>query len=204
MKKKNFSVIGKPLRKIDAMAKCAGETVFADDLNLPRTIYAKLLRSPHPHARVLGINAARALKLEGVYAVLTGEDLPEKFGIMPSTQDEEALVTDKARYAGDPVAAVAAATESLAEKALGFIDVDYEVLKPIHDRRSARFDRGEPAHSYLEPPCQYSKSSLLRIRRRRRRVCQLGLYPRRHFFLPRQYPSADGTVCRGRFLRSRR
>ena len=131
MKKKTFSVIGKPLRKIDAMAKCAGETIFADDLNLPRTIYAKLLRSPHPHARVLGINAARALKLAGVYAVLTGEDLPEKFGIMPSTQDEEALAIDKVRYAGDPVAAVAAATESLAEKALGYIDVDYEVLKPI-------------------------------------------------------------------------
>ena len=162
MKKKTFSVIGKPLRKIDAMAKCAGETVFADDLNLPRTIYAKLLRSPHPHARVLGINAARALKLEGVFAVITGEDLPEKFGIMPSTQDEEALVTDKARYAGDPVAAVAAATESLAEKALGLIDVEYEVLKAdSHHRRSARFDRGEPAHSYLEPPCQYSKSSVL-------------------------------------------
>ena len=118
MKKKSFSVIGKPLRKIDAMAKCAGETVYADDLNLPRTIYAKLLRSPHPHARVLGINAARALKLDGVFAVITGEDLPEKFGIMPSTQDEETLVTDKVRYVGDPVAAVAAASESLAEKAL--------------------------------------------------------------------------------------
>ena len=61
MKKKNFSVIGKPLRKIDAMAKCAGETVFADDLNLPRMTYAKLLRSPHPHARLLGIDATRAL-----------------------------------------------------------------------------------------------------------------------------------------------
>ena len=124
-------MIGKPLRKIDAMAKCAGETVYADDLNLPRTIYAKLLRSPHPHARVLGINAARALKLEGVFAVITGEDLPEKFGIMPSTQDEETLVTDKVRYVGDPVAAVAAASESLAETALSCIDVDYEVLKPI-------------------------------------------------------------------------
>ncbi|HSK29698.1 MAG TPA: aldehyde oxidase, partial [Candidatus Limnocylindria bacterium] len=131
MKKKNLTVIGKPLRKIDAMAKCAGETVYADDLNLPRMIYAKLLHSPHPHARVLGINAARALNLEGVCAVLTGDDLPEKFGIMPSTQDEEALVTDKVRYAGDPVAAVAAASESLAEKALGLIDVEYEVLKPI-------------------------------------------------------------------------
>src|SRR4030095_1051326 len=89
MKKKNLSVIGKPLRKIDAMAKCAGETVFADDLNLPRMTYAKLLRSPHPHARVLSIDAARALKLDGVFAVITGQDLPEKFGIMPSTQDEE-------------------------------------------------------------------------------------------------------------------
>src|SRR6266478_1305659 len=131
MKKKTLSVIGKPLRKIDAMAKCAGETIYADDLNLPRTIYAKLLRSPHPHARVLGINASRALELDGVFAVLTGQDLPEKFGIMPSTQDEEALVIDKVRYVGDPVAAVAAATESLAETALGAIDVEYEVLKPI-------------------------------------------------------------------------
>lgn len=131
MKKKNLSIIGKPLRKIDAMAKCAGETVYADDLNLPRTIYAKLLRSPYPHARVLGIDVSPALKLEGVYAVITGEDLPEKFGILPSTQDEEALVTDKTRYVGDPVAAVAAATESLAEQALRHIRVDYEVLKPV-------------------------------------------------------------------------
>ncbi|PYV08728.1 MAG: aldehyde oxidase, partial [Acidobacteria bacterium] len=131
MRKKSFSVIGKPLPKVDAMAKCAGETVYADDLNLPRTIYAKLLRSPHPHARVLGVHPERALELEGVYAVITGKDLPEKFGIMPSTQDEEALVVDKVRYVGDPVAAVAAASESLAEKALGTIDVEYEVLKPI-------------------------------------------------------------------------
>ncbi len=130
-RKKTLSVIGKPLRKVDAMAKCAGETVYADDLNLPRMIYAKLLRSPHPHARVLGVNAARALKLDGVYAAITGEDLPQKFGIMPSTEDEEALAVDKVRYAGDPVAAVAAISESLAEKALGYIDVEYEVLKPI-------------------------------------------------------------------------
>src|SRR5687768_15262288 len=106
MKKKNFSVIGKPLPKIDAMAKCAGETVYADDLNLPRTIYAKLLHSPHPHARIRAIYTDRAEQLEGVYAVITGKDLPEKFGIMPSTQDEEALAIDKVRYAGDPVAAV--------------------------------------------------------------------------------------------------
>ena len=131
MKKKKLSVIGKPLRKVDAMAKCAGDTVYADDLDLPRMIHAKLLRSPHPHARILSINAARALQLEGVFAVITGEEMPEKFGIMPSTQDEEALAIDKVRFVGDPVAGVAATTESLAEKALGHIDVEYEVLKPI-------------------------------------------------------------------------
>jgi 4-hydroxybenzoyl-CoA reductase alpha subunit len=131
MKKKNLSVIGKPLRKVDAMAKCAGETVYADDLNLPRTIHAKLLRSPHPHARVLSINPARALALEGVIAVITGEEMPEKFGIMPSTQDEEALAIEKVRFVGDPVAAVAATTEAVAEKALGYISVEYQVLKPI-------------------------------------------------------------------------
>jgi 4-hydroxybenzoyl-CoA reductase alpha subunit len=131
MKKKNLSVIGKPLRKVDAMAKCAGETVYADDLNLPRTIHAKLLRSPHPHARVLSIDTTRARKLEGVIAVITGEEMPEKFGIMPSTQDEEALAIEKVRFVGDPVAAVAATTEAVAEKALGYIDVEYLVLKPI-------------------------------------------------------------------------
>src|ERR1700752_2722686 len=150
MKKKTLSVIGKPLRKIDAMAKCAGETIFPDDLNLPRMIYAKLLRSPHPHARVLGINTARALKLDGVFAVITGEEMPEKFGIMPSTQDEEALATDKARYVGDPVAAVAAASESLAEKALEYIDVDYEVLKPILsiEQALAATDESERIHTW--------------------------------------------------------
>jgi 4-hydroxybenzoyl-CoA reductase alpha subunit len=131
VKKKSFSVIGKPLPKIDAMAKCAGETIFADDLNLPRMAYAKLLRSPHPHARIVGIHPERALALEGIYAVVTGKEMPEKFGIMPSTQDEEALAVEKVRYVGDPVAAVAAVSEAVAEKALGLIDVEYEVLKPI-------------------------------------------------------------------------
>src|SRR5262249_15062553 len=131
MTRKKLSVIGKPLRKIDAMAKCAGETVYADDLNLPRTIYAKLLRSPYPHARVLGINGARALQLDGVFAASTGEDLPAKFRIMPSSHDEETLVTEKVLYVGDPVPAVAAVSETREEKALGYIDLDYEVLKPI-------------------------------------------------------------------------
>ena len=131
MKPKTFSVIGKPLPKIDALAKCVGDTRYADDIELPRMLYGKLLRSPYPHARIKAVRTERAAKLDGVYAVLTGADLPEKFGIMPSSQDEEAMAVEKVRYAGDPVAAVAAVSESVAEEALRLIEVDYEPLKPI-------------------------------------------------------------------------
>ncbi len=131
MNQKGFSVIGKPLRKVDAVAKCAGETRYADDIELPRMLFAKLLRSPHPHANIRGIYINKAEALDGVYGIITGVDLPEKFGILPSTQDEEAMVTEKVRYVGDPVAAVAASSEAIAEQALGLIEVDYEVLPPI-------------------------------------------------------------------------
>jgi 4-hydroxybenzoyl-CoA reductase alpha subunit len=131
MNKRNFSVIGKPLPKVDAMGKCTGETRYANDFELPRMSYGKLLRSPHPHARVRAIRPERALLVEGVYGVITGADLPQKFGILPATEDEEALAVEKVRYVGDPVAAVAAASETIAERALQLIDVEYEVLKPI-------------------------------------------------------------------------
>ena len=81
---KRFSVIGKSLPKIDAWAKVTGDTKFADDLSLPRMAFGKLLRSPHPHARITRIDTARAAALPGVYAVITGRDLPRvKFGILP-------------------------------------------------------------------------------------------------------------------------
>ncbi|HWO41328.1 MAG TPA: molybdopterin cofactor-binding domain-containing protein, partial [Candidatus Eisenbacteria bacterium] len=150
MKKKNFSVIGKPLEKIDALAKCAGATVYADDLHLPQMLYAKLLRSPHAHARIRAIHTERAERLTGVYAVITGKDLPVRFGIMPSTQDEEALALDKVRYVGDPVAAVVAATEALADRALAAIDVEYEVLKPVLsiEEALASAEASERIHSW--------------------------------------------------------
>jgi len=148
VKERKFSVIGKPLPKIDAMAKCAGETLYADDLFFSRMIYAKLLRSPHPHARLRSISTERAAGLDGVYAVITGKDLPEKFGIMPSTQDEEALAVEKVRYVGDPVAAVAALTETLAEKALELIDVDYEILKPVLTIEEALTEVENRIHSW--------------------------------------------------------
>src|SRR5713226_5383759 len=106
--KRSYHVIGKPLPKVDAYGKVTGRALYADDIMLPRMLYGRLLRSPHAHARILSIDVRRALELPGVVAILTGEDLPEKFGILPSSQDEYALAIDNVRYVGDPVAAVAA------------------------------------------------------------------------------------------------
>jgi 4-hydroxybenzoyl-CoA reductase subunit alpha len=126
-----FSVIGKPLPKIDAAGKVTGATRYADDLSLPRMLFGRVLRSPHPHAAIRSIDVSEAALLEGVHAVLTGSDLPVKFGIMPTSQDEEALAISKVRYVGDPVAAVAAASEAIAEHALKLIAVEYEPLAPV-------------------------------------------------------------------------
>ncbi|PYM95444.1 MAG: aldehyde oxidase [Candidatus Rokuibacteriota bacterium] len=127
MTKNDFAVVGQPLPKVDAWAKVVGETRYADDFFLPRMAYAKLLRSSHAHARIRAIDTARARAVPGVYAVVTGADLPPvKFGILPVSQDEEALCTDKVRMVGDPIAAVAAVDEETAEQACRLIDVTYE------------------------------------------------------------------------------
>ncbi|HEY7539747.1 MAG TPA: molybdopterin cofactor-binding domain-containing protein [Methylomirabilota bacterium] len=132
MTKNEFAVIGRPLPKVDAWAKVVGETKYADDLFLPRMAYAKLLRSSHAHARIASIDTARARALPGVFAVVTAADLPRvKFGILPVSQDEEALCTDKVRMVGDPVAAVAAVDEETAEQACRLIQVDYEPLPAL-------------------------------------------------------------------------
>ncbi len=73
-----FTIVGKPLTKPDAFAKVSGQTKFADDLALPRMLYGRILRSPHPHARLLHVDTDRARALPGVLAVLTGDDLPVK------------------------------------------------------------------------------------------------------------------------------
>src|SRR5260370_17834165 len=89
--------------------------------------YGKLLRSPHPHALIRRIDTGRARALPGVYGVLTGLDLPRvKFGILPVSQDEEALCTEKVRVVGDAVAAVAAVDEETAERATHPIDAEYQ------------------------------------------------------------------------------
>src|ERR1044072_8643214 len=124
-------VVGKPFRKVDARAKCTGQTRFADDIVLPRVLFAKLLRTPAPHALIKSIDVTRALNLPGVVAIITGKDLPIPYGILPVSQDEHTLSINKVRFIGDPVAAIAAVDEDTAFEATDLIDVEYERLKPV-------------------------------------------------------------------------
>ncbi len=128
---KPLKVVGKPFRKVDARQKCTGQTKFADDIVLPRMLFAKILRSPEPHAIIKNIDASKALALPGVYAVITGKDLPLPYGILPVSQDEHTLCIERVRFIGDPVAAVAAIDEDTAFDAMNLIEVEYEKLNTI-------------------------------------------------------------------------
>jgi len=153
MSKEAFTVVGQPLPKIDAWGKVTGETRYADDLVLPRMAYGKLLRSAHAHARIVSIDTTRARALPGVLAVITGHDLPRvKFGILPVSQDEEALCTDKVRMVGDAVAAVAAVDEETAEAATRLIDVRYEPLPALMSIHESLAHPEVRIHEYGDGP----------------------------------------------------
>src|ERR1700730_13696396 len=133
----DLRVIGLPRRRVDARAKVTGQTRFADDISLPRMAHCKLLRSPHPHARIRSIDTSRAAVPPGVYLVLTGKDVPIEYGILPVSQDEQALCLDHVRHVCDPVAAVIAREELTAFEAIDLIQVDYELLPTISDPEDA-------------------------------------------------------------------
>jgi len=161
VKKGRFSIVGQSLPKIDAWAKVAGETKYADDLLLPRMAHGKLLRSPHAHALITRIDASRARSLPGVYAVITGQDLPRvKFGILPVSQDEEALCVEKVRMVGDAVAAVAAVDEETAERATELIEVDYERLRALMSIEESLAHQDVRIHEYGDGPNVHKAVSL--------------------------------------------
>src|SRR5438477_10730724 len=124
-----MNIIGVPRRRVDARAKVTGQTKFADDLMLPRTVHCKLLRAAVPHARIVRIDVSRAVAHPGVHLVLTGRDFPIPYGILPVSQDEHALAIDRVRFVGDPVGAIVARDELTAFEALDLIDVENEPLK---------------------------------------------------------------------------
>jgi 4-hydroxybenzoyl-CoA reductase subunit alpha len=148
----DLRVVGKPLPRVDAVGKLTGATAYADDIELPGTLFVKILRSPHPHARVLSVDTSSASSMTGVSAVITGHDLTTKYGIMPTTEDELALEHEKVRFVGDPVAAVAAVDEETALAACRAIRVQYQLLETIESIEQALLaPADEPIHDYAGP-----------------------------------------------------
>src|SRR5437763_14467693 len=129
----DFSVSGKRIALVDSAGKSTGQGKYTDDLSLPGMLIGKILHSPYPHAIIRKIDASRAEALEGVVAVVTGPDAPNKYGILPVGHDETALAVDKVRYVGDNVASVVAISEGIAEQALELINVEYEMLPAWFD-----------------------------------------------------------------------
>ncbi|HEY2987611.1 MAG TPA: xanthine dehydrogenase family protein molybdopterin-binding subunit, partial [Candidatus Binatia bacterium] len=120
---------GTSARRLDGVEKVTGGALYTGDVTLPGMGFAKILRSPVPHARITRIDARKAESMPGVFAALTRDDLKPlnyKFGAIH--KDQSIVATDKVRYAGDPVAAVLAVDELTAEEALNLIDVEYEDL----------------------------------------------------------------------------
>ncbi len=157
---KDFNIIGKPFRKVDARAKCVGQTKFADDIVLPRMLFCKILRSHLPHALIKSVDVSKALALPGVFAVVTGKDFPIPYGILPVSQDEHALCIDKVRFIGDPVAAVAAIDEDVAFDAMNLIEVEYEPLNTISTIEEAVLIDEPRIHDYGDSGNIHKKVSL--------------------------------------------
>ncbi len=156
----SLNVVGKPFRKVDARAKCTGQTKFADDIVLPRMLFCKMLRSHLPHALIKNIDVSKARALPGVIAVITGKDLPISYGILPVSQDELALCIDKVRFIGDPVAAVAAIDEDVAFDAINLIEVEYEPLNTISSIEEAILIDDPLVHEYGDDGNVHKKVSL--------------------------------------------
>jgi len=154
MSHKKYTVINTPVHNIDGVAKVTGRATYAFDVTLPGMLYGKILRSPHPHARVVSIDTSKAEQFPGVRGVVTGKDtLGIKQGIWRRYEelcDEQILPLEKVRYIGEPVAAVAAITEEIAEKALDLIDVEYEVLPAVYEPLEAIKKEAPTIHEGVE------------------------------------------------------
>lgn len=131
-----YRLVGRQVANISSFDKVTGRAQYVADLKLPWMLEAKILRSPHPHARILHIDLERARRLPGVRAIITARDLPRvELGLQ--IKDQLPLALDVVRYIGDEVAAVAAEDKDIAEEAIGLISVEYEELEAVCDPRQA-------------------------------------------------------------------
>src|SRR5262245_992021 len=128
----DFKIIGTSVPRGEGSDKVSGRTVYGADVKLPGLLWAKILRSPHPHARIRRVDVSKAEKIPGVRAIISGADVKDHF-VGKQIRDLPVLCWDRVRFVGDRVAAVAAETVDAAEEAIQLIDVDYETLPAVFD-----------------------------------------------------------------------
>ena len=150
----SFSVLGKDTPRQDGIAKVNGREKYASDLKLPNMMYARVLKSPHPHAKVKSIDVS-AIRDENTVTITPKEipDIlfcPRLVSTPDSTYKDWKVLTDKPRYVGEPIAAVAAESEEEAQFALESIRVDYELLPAVYDALESMEKELEPIHDYIE------------------------------------------------------
>src|SRR5512142_2228888 len=121
--------VGQPIERVDGVEKVTGAALYTADLKFPRMLHACIVRSPHAHARVLDVRLDKAARLPGVRAVASGRQYPLYTGIY--LKDQTVFATDRVRFVGDPVAAVAADTPDAAREAAAAVEVEYEMLPPV-------------------------------------------------------------------------
>jgi len=156
--------VGKSIRRVEDPRFLRGRGGYVADLVLPGMLHAAVLRSPHPHARIVSIDTSRAEAAPGVHAVVTGaqaaeltDPLPD-FGPNPAAHTWRCLAVDKVRYVGEGVAVVVADDRYLAEDALELIDVEYEPLPPVVDPLAALADDAPLVHEPLGSNCAYDRT----------------------------------------------
>jgi CO/xanthine dehydrogenase Mo-binding subunit len=151
--------VGRRIPRKDGPDKVTGRARYAVDIQLPGMLIGRILRSPHPHARILSIDISRAQRLKGVMGVVTAEDtIGVKHGFIETPRypaDQYPLATDRVRYVGEEVAAVAAVDPHVAEEALSLIQVDYEPLPSVFDPEEAMRPGApeiHPTHPKVDEP----------------------------------------------------
>ncbi len=162
----NTSVVGKSVGRADAAQKITGRVLFVGNIEMPGMLHVAVLRSPHPHARIIRIDKSRAESLPGVAAVLTGSAIAAMPGVDPyfgpAFRDQPILAIDRALHVGDPVVAVAAEDLRTAEDALDVIEVHYEPLPAVLDVLEATRPESPVVHDEIRPALAFADLAHLR------------------------------------------
>ena len=143
-----YTILNSRLPRIDAAAKATGKAIFTNDIAMPGMLYGAILQSHIPHGRILHIDTARSRRLPGVRAVITHKDAGAvRYGVSPARYDETIFCSDKVRYVGDEIAAVAAVDEETAHEAISLIQVEYEELPSLFDPFEAMAETNPLIHA---------------------------------------------------------